>query len=63
MPERRDEHQDQIGGEHDQVAMGEIDQPHDAEDEAEAGGEQRIEPAEQDALDDRVEPVHAAAPK
>ncbi len=32
--------------------MGEIDQPHDAEDQAEAGGEQRIEPAEQHALDD-----------
>ena len=52
--------EDQEGGEHDQVAMGEVDQPHDAEDEAEARREQRIEPAEQDALHDGVEPVHAS---
>ena len=35
--------------------MREIDQPHDAEDQRQAGGEQRIEAAEQHALDDRVE--------
>ena len=34
--------------------MREVDQPHDAEDQRQAGGEQRVEPAEQDALDDDV---------
>ncbi len=44
--------------------MGEIDEPHDAEDQAETRRKQRIEPAEQDALDERVEPDHrAGAPK
>ena len=37
--------------------MREVDQPHDAEDQRQAGGEERIEPAEQDALDDGVEPA------
>ena len=56
--------QDHERRQHDQVAMGEIDQPHDAEDQRQAGGEQRIEAAEQDALDDRVEPVqHVQRPK
>ncbi len=58
-----DKHQDEEGGEHDQVAMGEVDQPHDAEDQAEPRREQGVEPAEQHALDDGVEPVHAATPK
>ena len=52
--EKRDHRQDQEGREHDQVAMGEVDQPHDAEDQRQPGGEQRIEPAEQDALDEDV---------
>ena len=43
--------QDQEGAEHDQVAMREIDQPHDAEDQRQPGGEERIKPAEQDALE------------
>jgi hypothetical protein len=55
--------EDEVGAEHDEVAMGEVDEPHDAEDQAEPGGEERVEPAEQDALDDGIEPVHAAAPK
>ena len=46
--------QDQEGGHGDEVAMGEVDQAHDAEDQREAGSEQRIEAAEQDALDDGV---------
>ena len=44
--------EDQEGGEDDQVAMREIDQPHDAEDQRQAGRVERVEPAEQDALDD-----------
>ena len=47
---------------HDQVAMGDVDQPHDAEDERQAGGEQRVEPADQDALYDGVDPIHQSAP-
>ena len=44
--------------------MSQVDQPHDAEDQAEARGEQRIEAAEQNALDDDVdEACHAVAPK
>ena len=55
--ERRDQRQDQKRGEDDEVAMGQIDQPHDAEDQRQAGGEQRVEAAEQHALDDGVEPA------
>ena len=32
--------------------MREVDEPHDAEDQRQAGGVERIEPAEQDALDE-----------
>ncbi len=46
------------GGQHDQVAMRDVDQPHDAEDQRQPGGEQRIEPAEQDALQHGVDPLH-----
>ena len=53
----------EIGRSDDQVAMGDIDQPHDAEDQRQAGGEQRIEPADQNALDDDVDPGHAHIPK
>ncbi len=42
--------------------MGEIHQPHDAEDEAESRCEERIETAEQDALNESVEPDHRRAP-
>ena len=59
QPERAHQNEDQIGGKHDQVAMGEIDQPHDAEDEAQARREQRIEPAEQHALHDGIKPLMA----
>jgi hypothetical protein len=62
-PVKRDQEQDQIGAQHDQVAMGEIDQPHDAEHQRQAGSEQRVQPAKQDPLDDGIDPDHAAAPK
>ena len=59
---RDDEHGK--GGEHDQVAMGEIDQPHDAEDQRQPGREQRVEAAEQNALDQCIEPAgHVMTPK
>ena len=54
--------QDAEGREHDQIAMGQIDQPHDAEDQAETCREQRVKAAQQDALHDRIKPDHAAAP-
>ncbi len=40
-------------GEDRQVAVGEVDEAHHAERQREPGGEQRVEAAEQDALDDR----------
>ena len=44
--------------------MGEVDQPHDAEDQRQPGREQGIEPAEQHALHNGVEPVdHGQIPK
>ena len=43
------------GGEHDEVAVGQIDQPHDAEDQRQAGGEQGVEPAQHHALQHGVE--------
>ena len=53
--------EDHERGEHDQVAMGEIDQPHDAEDQRQPGGEQRVEAAEQHALDQCVEPAESCS--
>ena len=47
-------HQDRTK-QHDHVAMGDIDEAHDAERERQAQREQRIEAADQDALDDEVE--------
>ena len=47
------------GGEHREAAMREVDEPHHREHEAEAGGDQRIIAAEQDALDDCID--HATA--
>ena len=55
-------------GEDRQVAVSQVDQPHHAEHQREPAGEQRVEPAGQDALDDGVDPCHngslpsAAAP-
>ena len=36
--------------------MGDVDHPHDAVGDREPDGEQRVEAAEQHALNDRVEP-------
>ncbi len=58
-------HEDQgYVGRHDaEVAVGQVDQPHDPEDEGQPGGEQRIQPAEKDPLDDVVYPDHRHTPK
>ena len=62
--EPRRQREDRERRQHDQIAMGEIDQPHDAEDQRQAGGEQRIQAAKQNALNDRAEPIeHAQCPK
>lgn len=43
--------------------MGKVHQPHDAENQRQTGREQGVQPAEQNALEDSVDPNHAAAPK
>ena len=55
---RLDDDEGQERGQDAEVAVGQVDEAHDAEDERQAGREQRVQPAEQDALDDRVDPVH-----
>ena len=60
--QRTGENEDQIAAEQDEVAMGKVDRAHDAEGEAEPERKQRVKPAEQDALNDGVDPDHAAAP-
>ena len=60
--EPRDANQHQIGGEDDEVAVSEIDEPHDAEDEAQPRSKQGIEPAQQDSLNEGVQPDHRRAP-
>jgi hypothetical protein len=59
----RNEKQDEIGTHHNEIAMGEVHQPHDAEDQRQASGKQRVKAAEQNALEYCVDPDHAAAPK
>ena len=49
--------EDQKCSEHDQIAMRQVDEAHDAENDREAGGIQRIEAAEQDSLQYRVHPA------
>ena len=44
--ERRRQREGDEGGEDRQVAVGEVDEPHHAEAERQAGGEQRVQPAE-----------------
>ena len=56
--ERVGRHQRDVGGEHDQVAVRDVDQPHHAEDQRQPGGEHGVEPAEQHALHDDVDPFH-----
>src|SRR6478735_2180719 len=44
-----------------QVAVGQVDDLHHAEHQRQPAGEQRVETADQDPLDDRVNPAHAGA--
>ena len=51
--ERVGQREREEGGEDRQVAVRQVDQPHHAEPERQAGREQRVQPAQQDALDRR----------
>ena len=42
--------------------MRDVDEPHDAERQRQPDGEQRIDAAEQGALDEDVDPGHPARP-
>ena len=55
-------HQRDVSRQHDQIAMGDIDEPHHAEDQRQSGGEHGVEPADQDALKDDVDPFHHGTP-
>ena len=46
------EQQQRIADRGDELAMGEVDEAHDAEDEADAERGQRVEPADGDGVDD-----------
>ena len=45
---------ERVGAGHDQLAVGEVDEPQDAEDEADADGHQRVGRAEADRVDDHL---------
>ena len=51
-----------IRAQHGEVAVGEVDDPHDAEHQRQPAGEDRVVPAEEHALDDLVDPGHASPP-
>ena len=59
--ERGGQHEPEVGATHGQVAVGQVDDPHHAERQREPAGDERVLAAEQQALDDRVDPGHVAA--
>ena len=61
---RLDDHHGDEGGQHDQIAVRYVHQPHDPEDDGEPGREHGVEAARENAVDDRARPVdHAPRPK
>ena len=48
--QRPNDDQGDVGGHDAEVAVGEVHQPHYAEDQSQPGGEERVQPAEKDAL-------------
>ena len=46
---------ERVGAGHDQLAVGEVDEPQDAEDEADADGHQRVDRPEPDRVGERLE--------
>ena len=57
-----DDDPDQVGADHGDVAMGEVDDAHDAEHQRQPAGEQGVKAAEQDALEEHVHPIHGSDP-
>ena len=55
------QHKERIGGQDREAAVRQVDEPHDAEHERQAAGDQRVVAAEQDALEDLVDEDHDAA--
>jgi hypothetical protein len=55
QPQHRRHRENDEGCQHDKVAMGQVDEAHDAEDQRQAGGEQGVEPAQEHALHDDVD--------
>ena len=45
---------ERVGAGHDELAVGEVDEPQDAEDEADAHGHQRVGRAQADRVDDHL---------
>jgi hypothetical protein len=59
LPEQREQ---RVAGGHDQLAMGEVDEPHHAKNQPDAERGQRIEAADADRIDERLrQPVHQRA--
>ena len=54
-PETIGQNVERVGREHRKAAVREVDDPHDAEHERQAAGDQRVIAAEQNALNDLVE--------
>ena len=50
--------QSEIGGENDEITVGDVDEPHDAEDQREPGGEEREKAAEERPLNEGIQPFH-----
>ena len=50
-------------GEHNEIAVRDVDEAHDAEDERKAGGEEGVKPADENALHDGIHPLHRHTPK
>ena len=50
-----EEREQRIAGDRDQLAMGEIDQPHDPEDQPDAERGQRVEAADADGVDEGLD--------
>ncbi|MNL44316.1 hypothetical protein D3C87_1668830 [compost metagenome] len=53
-----DHHQRQVRRQHDEVAMGDVDQAHDAEHQRQPHREHRVQATEQHALKQSIEPFH-----
>jgi hypothetical protein len=54
--ERRRQHQQDVAGQDDEIAVGDIDEAQHTGRQRQAGREQRVKPAEQDALQNLINP-------